>query len=121
MAYYARFLGRKVTVSYRVGEILVPASGTFVGDSGRSIFLEQHIEQRGRISYFRWEIPYQHLHRIAELEAEVSDSDGNLPTEHREDTHDVSEDAPQRPSAMAARASSAGPTLLPLSHRTKTA
>ena len=55
MASYSHLLGRKVTVQYRAGDILVPASGTFVADSGRSIFLEQHIEQRGKRSYFRWE------------------------------------------------------------------
>jgi len=44
----------------------VPASGTFVGDSGRSIFLEQHVEQRGRRNYFRWEIPYRCIHRVEE-------------------------------------------------------
>jgi hypothetical protein len=67
MACYSHFLGRKVTVQYRAGDILVPASGTFVADSGRSIFLEQHIEQRGKRSYFRWEIPYGYIHRIEEV------------------------------------------------------
>jgi len=68
MASFAQFLGRKVTVQYRVGDVLLPASGTFAADSGRSIFLEQHVEQRGKRSYFRWEIPYQHIHRIEEAE-----------------------------------------------------
>jgi hypothetical protein len=67
MASYSQFLGRRVIVQYRAGDILVPASGTFVADSGRSIFLEQHIEQRGKRSYFRWEIPYGYLQRIEEL------------------------------------------------------
>jgi hypothetical protein len=66
MASFAQFLGRKVTVQYRVGDALLPASGTFAADSGRSIFLEQHVEQRGKRSYFRWEIPYQYIHRIEE-------------------------------------------------------
>ena len=66
MASFAQFLGRKVTVQYRVGEALLPASGTFAADSGRSIFLEQHVEQRGKRNYFRWEIPYQYIHRIEE-------------------------------------------------------
>jgi len=68
MASFAQFLGRKVTVEYRVGDVLLPASGTFAADSGRSIFLEQHVEQRGKRSYFRWEIPYQYIHRIEEAE-----------------------------------------------------
>ncbi len=67
MASYSHFLGRRVTVQYRAGDILVPASGTFVADSGRSIFLEQHIEQRGKRNYFRWEIPYGYLQRIEEM------------------------------------------------------
>lgn len=66
MASFAQFLGRRVTVQYRVGDILLPASGTFAADSGRSIFLEQHVEQRGKRSYFRWEIPYQYIHKIEE-------------------------------------------------------
>jgi hypothetical protein len=68
MASFAQFLGRKVTVQYRVGDVLLPASGTFAADSGRSIFLEQHVEQRGKRSYFRWEIPYQYIHKIEEVE-----------------------------------------------------
>jgi hypothetical protein len=68
MASFAQFLGRKVTVQYRVGDVLLPASGTLAADSGRSIFLEQHVEQRGKRSYFRWEIPYQYIHRIEEGE-----------------------------------------------------
>ncbi|HTB91459.1 MAG TPA: hypothetical protein VK728_01430 [Candidatus Sulfotelmatobacter sp.] len=67
MASFAQFLGRKVTVQYRVGDVLLPASGKFAADSGRSIFLEQHVEQRGKRSYFRWEIPYQYIHRIEEV------------------------------------------------------
>jgi hypothetical protein len=66
MARYSAFLGRRVEVQYRAGDILLPASGTFVADSGRSIFLEQQFEQRGQHKHFRWEIPYQCLVRIEE-------------------------------------------------------
>ena len=69
MAPYANFLGRRVTVQYRVGDVLQVASGTFVGDCGRSIFLEQHLELGGKRNYFRWEIPYPYIHRIAESSA----------------------------------------------------
>jgi hypothetical protein len=68
MASFAHFLSKKVTVQYRVGDVLLPASGTLSADSGRSIFLEQHVEQRGKLSYFRWEIPYQYIHRIEAVE-----------------------------------------------------
>ncbi len=66
MARYSAFLGRTVEVQYRAGEIFLPASGTFVADSGRSIFLEQHFDQRGQAKQFRWEIPYQYIVRIQE-------------------------------------------------------
>jgi hypothetical protein len=37
-----------------------------VGDTGRSIFLEQNLEQRGQHRHFRWEIPYPCIVRLAE-------------------------------------------------------
>jgi hypothetical protein len=67
MARYSAFLGRKVEVQYRAGDILLPASGTFVADSGRSIFLEQNIELRGQPRHFRWEIPYQYIVKIEQM------------------------------------------------------
>src|SRR5260370_40418628 len=66
MARYSAYLGGRVEVQYRAGDILLPASGTFVADSGRFIFLEQNFEQRGQHRHFRWEIPYQYLVRIEE-------------------------------------------------------
>ncbi len=66
MARYSCFLGRRVEVQYRAGDIVLPASGIFVADSGRSVFLEQNFEQRGQHKHFRWEIPYQYLVKIEE-------------------------------------------------------
>src|ERR1700681_4541135 len=74
MARYSSFLGRRVEVHYRAGDILLPASGTFVADSGRSIFLEQHLEQRGQMKQFRWEIPYQYIVRLEERSEEAAAS-----------------------------------------------
>jgi hypothetical protein len=65
MARYSSFLGRRVEVHYRASDTLLPASGIFVADSGRSIFLEQIFEQRGQHRHFRWEIPYQYLVKIS--------------------------------------------------------
>jgi len=63
-------------VEYRVGDVLLIAAGTFVGDCGRSIFLEQHLEMEGRRNYFRWEIPYPYIHHIEEkIESEVPKSE----------------------------------------------
>ena len=83
MASFAQFLGRRVVVQYRVGDVLLPASGRFAADSGRSIFLEQHVEQRGKRSYFRWEIPYQFIHKIEEApeDAEEPTQAGCFPAE----------------------------------------
>jgi hypothetical protein len=72
MARYSVFLGLQVEVQYRAGDILLPASGTFVGDTGRSIFLEQNLEQLGQHRHFRWEIPYQYIVRLAEKTEPVS-------------------------------------------------
>ena len=66
MARYSAFLGLLVEVQYRAGDILLPASGTFVGDTGRSIFLEQNLEQKGQHRHFRWEIPYPCIVRLVE-------------------------------------------------------
>jgi hypothetical protein len=80
MARYSSFLGRRVEVHYRAGDILLPASGTFVADSGRSIFLEQHLMQRGQQKHFRWEIPYQYIVRLEEVkEPPAASADGDTP------------------------------------------
>ena len=113
MARYSAFLGRFVDVQYRAGDVCLPASGTFVGDSGRSIFLEQHYEQHGQPKNFRWEIPYQCIVRLDGAEtfsrplptrpsaaAEANSADGTL-------------------QASAAHAGGSG--LFPISHRPKTA
>ncbi|HZC66152.1 MAG TPA: hypothetical protein VE545_06245 [Candidatus Dormibacteraeota bacterium] len=70
MARYSSFMGRRVEVHYRASDTLLPASGIFVADSGRSIFLEQSFEQRGQHRHFRWEIPYQYLVKIGVSEEE---------------------------------------------------
>lgn len=58
MSRYHSLLGRRVEVQYRAGDVVLPATGTLAADSGRSIFLEERISQRGQIKSFRWEIPY---------------------------------------------------------------
>ena len=111
MARYSAFLGRRVEVQYRAGDILLPASGTFVADSGRSIFLEQHFEQRGSQKHFRWEIPYQYIVRLEE-KPEPSEATASGP----------SVSSPATPSAEVAPSASGGaPTILPLQNRPKTA
>ncbi len=109
MATYSHFLGRGVTVQYRVGDILLSASGTFVGDCGRSIFLEQHLEpQQGKRKYFRWEIPYPYIHRI-EAEAESEPASSSQPP-----IAPLADAAPRAAAAAAGDSASAAPSILPL-------
>ena len=116
MARYSAFLGRRVEVHYRAGEILMPASGTFVADSGRSIFLEQSMVQRGQQRHFRWEIPYQYIVRLEEKpDDEEAGGSGKAKVSA------VSTPEPNQISRAAAIASGGAPALLPLPNSPKTA
>ena len=115
MARYSSFLGRRVEVHYRAGDILLPASGIFVADSGRSIFLEQSFVQRGQQKHFRWEIPYQFIVRL-EQKSEGEEEDGS----GRARTSGVSAETGNQASRASAAASGA-PGILPLQNRPKTA
>ena len=117
MARYSAFLGRTVEVQYRAGEILLPASGTFVADSGRSIFLEQHFDQRGQAKQFRWEIPYQYIVRIHEPV-----TDGLSPAAPSALTANSAASEDSRASSASAAAGAAGgaSTLFSLPRRPKT-
>ncbi len=125
MARYSAFLGRRVEVQYRAGDILLPASGTFVADSGRSIFLEQNFEQRGQHKHFRWEIPYQYLVRIEEKPDSGASANGvSVPANPRATPEAApaaskSEDEPR--SATASASAGGAPGIRPLSQRPKTA
>ena len=124
MARYSAFLGRRVEVQYRAGDILLPASGTFVADSGRSIFLEQNFEQRGQHKHFRWEIPYQYLVRIEEKpdSGASADSVSTATTPKAATESPVASSSSHEPLSAAATASAGGaPGLLPVSRRPKTA
>ena len=124
MARYSAFLGRSVEVQYRAGDILLPASGTFVADSGRSIFLEQNFEQRGQHKHFRWEIPYQYLVRIEEKQDSGASGDPFAASTVAKSAPKASPESPStdEPRSAAAGASAGGASsLLPVSHRPKTA
>jgi hypothetical protein len=58
MCRYHELLGRRVEVQYRAGDVILPATGWLAADSGKSIFLEEKLAQRGQVKTFRWEIPY---------------------------------------------------------------
>jgi hypothetical protein len=115
MARYSAFLGSFVDVQYRAGDICLPASGTFVADSGRSIFLEQHYEQHGQRKNFRWEIPYQCIVRLEESETFRAVASG------RPAQQEQSSAAPHPELQASAVQASAGASLLPIAHRPKIA
>src|SRR5580765_3052342 len=111
MARYSALLGRAVDVQYRAGDICLPASGVFVGDSGRSIFLEQHYEQHGQLKNFRWEIPYQCIVRLEGADVLLLASSTAIEMIEASSTSDPALQA------SAAHAGGGAPPLLPLSHR----
>jgi hypothetical protein len=115
MARYSAFLGRKVEVHYRAGDILLPASGIFVADSGRSIFLEQSFVQRGQQKHFRWEIPYQFIVRLEELAADEENGGSDNATAS------TTSAGPSNQVPRATASASGAPGLLPLRNRPKTA
>jgi hypothetical protein len=125
MARYSAFLGRRVQVQYRAGDILLPASGVFVADSGRSIFLEQNFEQRGKHGHFRWEIPYQCLVRIEEKpEPGVTADVPRVAVKPAPSSGPaaVSDSDPEPQAALAAAASAGGgAAVIPLNQRTEPA
>src|SRR6266704_576755 len=124
MARYSTYLGRRVEVQYRAGEILLPASGTFVADSGRSIFLEQNFEQRGQHRHFRWEIPYQYLVRIEEKPDAGASANGvsvGVTSKAAPETSVAARPDDEPRSAAAAASAGGAPGILPLSNRPKTA
>jgi hypothetical protein len=126
MARYSAFLGRRVEVQYRAGDILLPASGTFVADSGRSIFLEQHFEQRGKEKHFRWEIPYQYIVRLEEKPdpsqdaASAPNANSPAPAPSAEESSS-SLDSKAQKSANTSPSGGGAPAILPLQNRPKTA
>ena len=116
MARYSGFLGHRVEVHYRAGDIVLPASGTFVADSGRSIFLEQSFLQHGQPRHFRWEIPYQYIVRLEEKrrdEESTAAAGPKLPL--------LSTERKDQLSRVGGSASPSVPPLLPIASRPKTA
>jgi hypothetical protein len=122
MARYSNFLRHKVEVLYRAGEVVLPASGTFVADSGRSIFLEQHFEQRGQSRHFRWEIPYQYLVKLQDAAQEAAQERGavNHPAGKNAIATQAAQDDNTKSRTHAASAFGGGASFLNPAHPPKT-
>ena len=94
-----------------------------MADSGRSIFLEQSFEQRGKNGHFRWEIPYQCLVRIEEKPdsglsanaAAVRPKPASRPAAH------VAAKADNKPQGSALTAAASVGDVLPVERSSKTA
>lgn len=122
MARYSSFLGRRVEVQYRAGDILLPASGTFVADSGRSVFLEQSLVQRGQPRYFRWEIPYQYIVRLERVSPLEDPQIAAQPARHSAAHSSApSKQHFQRANNSGPETSAGASPILPLRNRAKTA
>ena len=127
MARYSSFLGRRVEVYYRASDTLLPASGIFVADSGRSIFLEQIFEQRGQHRVFRWEIPYQYLVKIgiSKEEEPIEATGEDVVMEKSENRNRVVENAADGSEGKLASSAAAGmglmSAILPVGRRSKPA
>ena len=66
MARYSALFGRRIQVTYRASDIILPATGNLAADSGKSIFLEESFQQKGNVKTFRWEIPYPCIVKLNE-------------------------------------------------------
>jgi hypothetical protein len=94
MARYSSILGRRIVVTYRAGEVNLPATGQLAADSGKSIFLEESYRQQGKVRTFRWEIPYPsivELHECPEIPR---------PTASINEPRDASVESSRQPSAL---------------------
>jgi hypothetical protein len=74
MARYSALLGCRIKVTYRAGNIVLPATGYLAADSGKSIFFEEHYQQKDSVKTFRWEIPYRCILQLNEC------SEGSKPS-----------------------------------------
>ena len=94
MARYSALLGRRIVVTYRAGDILLPAHGNLAADSGKSIFLEECYQQQGKTKSFRWEIPYACILELVER-AEVTS-----PNTCAKEPRDLSHEPALQPGAL---------------------
>ncbi|MFZ3216041.1 MAG: hypothetical protein WA192_08280 [Candidatus Acidiferrales bacterium] len=70
MARYADLIGRRVEVHYRTGSLQLSTIGALVSDTGKAIFVQQHLSAAGKENTMRLEIPYSHVLRVAEIQDE---------------------------------------------------
>src|ERR1700682_195744 len=94
MARYSDLLGCRIQVTYRAGDIVLPATGNLAADSGKSIFLEEHYQLKGSVKTFRWEIPYPCILQLAEC------PEGPRPSASVSTPHEANAEAAREPNAL---------------------
>jgi hypothetical protein len=67
VARYSALMGRRIGITYRAGDVVLPAKGILAADSGKSIFLEELYNPTGITKTFRWEIPYVCIIELREV------------------------------------------------------
>jgi hypothetical protein len=80
VARHSVLVGKVVKVEYRTADLQLPASGTLVHDSGKSIYIEEHFVQCGKPKTLRVGIPYQCIVRISERPNELDASSSSAET-----------------------------------------
>ena len=75
-------------MTYRAGDIILPATGNLAADSGKSIFLEESYQQQGSVKTFRWEIPYPCIVELNEC-PEIPKPSASVNNENREASADI--------------------------------
>ena len=81
-------------VTYRAGDIILPATGNLAADSGKSIFLEESYKQKGNIKTFRWEIPYPCIVELSEC-PQIP-----MPSASVDESREASVEAERQPGAL---------------------
>jgi hypothetical protein len=94
MARYSGLIGRRIVVTYRAGDIVLPATGKLAADSGKSVFLEESYQQQGSVKTFRWEIPYPCIMELKEC-PEIPRPNAAVP-----EPHEASAEMGRQPAAL---------------------
>lgn len=74
MPAFSSLIGKRVEVSYRVGEIHLAVTGNLSLDSGQCIRIEDRYSRSGREKTIRLEIPYSSIVRVREVAPPVASS-----------------------------------------------
>ncbi len=81
-------------VTYRAGDIILPATGNLAADLGKSIFLEESYQQQGNVKTFRWEIPYPCIVELSEC------PENSKPSKSVNDAREPSLESPMQRNAL---------------------